>query len=111
MAPKRKRMAQYNLFAPTPHLNNEEHTTTLLSRPSTKIFHIVSPPHFQSDLFCQNEDEWVSLLQGEATLAVEGELHALKAGDTLLIPANTPHQVTDTSEKPLAIWLAVHLYM
>jgi len=104
-------MAHYNLFAPKPPLNNEEHATTLLSHSNAKIFHIVSPPHFQSDLFCQNEDEWVSLLQGEATLAIKGELHALKAGDTLLIPANTPHQVIDTSEKPLAMWLAVHLYM
>ncbi len=41
--------------------------------------------------FCDERDEWVVLMRGAATLVIEGrELH-LRAGDTLFIPANTPH--------------------
>ena len=110
MGKKRKVMAHINLFTPVPHLENEEHTTTLLSHPHATLLRLVSPPHFKSAPFCQKEDEWVSLLQGEATLDIAGKWHTLRAGDTVFIPANTPHQVVDTSETPLAIWLTVHLF-
>jgi cupin 2 domain-containing protein len=34
----------------------------------------------------------------------------LGAGDTIFIPAHTPHRVVTTSTNPQCIWLAVHIY-
>ena len=57
----------------------------------------------------QSRDEWVVLLQGEATLSYEDTTEVrLKAGDFLLIPAGTRHRVEKTSVTPPCIWLAVH---
>ena len=39
----------------------------------------------------QDEDEIVHVLAGAVTFCLDGELHALAAGDTLCIPAGTPH--------------------
>jgi cupin 2 domain-containing protein len=57
----------------------------------------------------QDHDEWVILLQGEATIAYEdGRLEQLSAGDYLLIPTHQKHRVEYTSIEPPCIWLAVH---
>jgi cupin 2 domain-containing protein len=54
-------------------------------------------------------DEWVILLKGSAKLEFEcGDVLNLKAGDFLLIPANTKHRVIYTSKKPFCYWLAIH---
>lgn len=37
------------------------------------------------------EDEEVEILEGELVMVVDGTPHHLRAGDTLLIPAGTPH--------------------
>lgn len=104
-------MSTKNLFELTLPPSHQELDTTLLEHPNAHIKKIISPPNFTSAPFCQHEDEWVSLLQGEATLVIDGTPTTLKTGDALFIPANTPHQVLSTSQDPLAIWLAVHLYM
>jgi cupin 2 domain-containing protein len=57
----------------------------------------------------QKRDEWVALLQGEATLAYEdGTTLELKAGDFVLIPAHCRHRVERTSMHPPCVWIAVH---
>ena len=57
----------------------------------------------------QDRDEWVILLQGEATLAyADSSQIKLTAGDYLLIPAHKKHRVEYTSSDPPCIWLAVH---
>jgi quercetin dioxygenase-like cupin family protein len=38
-------------------------------------------------------DALVSVLDGEAQVTVSGKAHALKAGDTIVMPANHPHAV------------------
>jgi cupin 2 domain-containing protein len=63
-----------------------------------------SPPGFWYD---QDEPEWVVLLAGEATVDLrDGRRIALVAGDSIHIPADLQHRVTETSDE--AIWLALH---
>ena len=65
-----------------------------------------SPPGFWYD---QQQDEWVALLQGNATLSwYDGRSVTMKAGDWLFIPAHEKHRVDETSIKPPCVWLAVH---
>jgi cupin 2 domain-containing protein len=58
--------------------------------------------------YAQEQDEWVMLMQGEATLIVAGQTMRLKAGDYIFLPAGTAHTLQSTSHG--AVWLAVHLY-
>lgn len=101
---------------PTPNLytiqtppQKEELETTLLSHPNAKIKKIISPAHFKSKIFRQDKDEWVSLVQGEASFQLADTIYPLKAGDCIFIPANTPHQIITTSSHPLAVWLGVYM--
>jgi cupin 2 domain-containing protein len=99
-----------NLFANLSELSSSEHSLTLFENPSVKIERIVSqsynsPPGFWYD---QDEDEWVIVVRGEATLEFEeGELVRMKEGDYLTIPRHVKHRVHQTS--PETIWLAVHV--
>ena len=56
----------------------------------------------------QEQDEWVLLLEGGATLDVGGERVDLAPGDWVFLPAGVPHTLvrTDTGTS----WLAVHLH-
>jgi len=66
----------------------------------------VSPSGFWYD---QKDDEWVTLLQGNATLEYDnGEKIELNPGDYLLIPTHQRHRITFTSEQPACIWIAIH---
>lgn len=86
-----------------------EHLEDLLSRPGLTLQRIISPPGFRSQHYRQSEDEWVLLLQGEATLNLDGQEIDMHPGESLLITAGTPHQVLTTSAKPLCIWITLHL--
>lgn len=102
-----------NLFdagTPTP----EEKVDVLYEKDGTRIERITSRHHTNPVDFWydQDEDEWLVLLEGNATLrydsAQAGEnevLRPLKKGEPLLIPAHTRHQVAHTSSP--AIWLCV----
>jgi cupin 2 domain-containing protein len=98
-----------SLFAALPSPEAGEDFLTLLRRPGLHIERIVSSPRPASTLYDQDGDEWVVLLQGEATLELDGEPLTLRAGDHLLIPAHLPHRVLATSASPRCIWLAVHM--
>jgi cupin 2 domain-containing protein len=99
-----------NLFANLPELSSSEHSQSLFENPSVKIERIVSqssnsPPGFWYD---QDEDEWVIVVRGEATLEFEGgELVRMNEGDYVTIPRHVRHRVQQTS--PETIWLAVHI--
>ncbi len=57
----------------------------------------------------QEFDEWVVLLNGQATLLFEdNEEIKLTKGDYILIKAHEKHRVTYTSAEPPCVWLAVH---
>ena len=55
--------------------------------------------------YCENEDEWVVVLHGAATLSVDGEHMELGPGDWVLLPARTPHRLVETH--PGTSWLTV----
>ena len=82
--------------------------TTLLEHKNIKINRIVSSTNIEPIEYMQDEDEWIVLIDGEATLLVKDEEKTLKKGDTLFIPAKTPHKVLKTSHG--TVWLAVHIY-
>lgn len=82
--------------------------TPLLEHKNVKIIRIISSNDFESTVYIQDEDEWVVLLEGEATLTLNSEKRILKKGESLFIPAQTVHQI-DKMEHG-TIWLAVHIY-
>ena len=83
---------------------------TLFENSTFKIDRIVSHTHSgpQGFWYDQEEDEWVIVLRGAATLELtSGELVEMNAGDYLTIPRHVKHRVARTSEE--TIWLAVHV--
>ncbi|AKF25683.1 cupin [Sulfurovum lithotrophicum] len=82
--------------------------TILLEHKNIRINRIVSSNDSEQIEYIQEEDEWVVVLEGKATLLLESEEKTLFKGDTLLIPAQTPHKVLKTEQGTL--WLAVHIY-
>lgn len=75
------------------------------------IERIISPVSFKADgkWYDQENDEWVVLIKGSATLEFEkGFKRDLKAGDYLFIPAHLKHRVQETSCMEDTLWLAVH---
>ena len=99
-----------NLFADIPTKFDSEVFETLLSSGSVRIERILSHGHRTADGFWydQDENEWVLLLKGSATLEFsDGSEHHLKAGDSMNIPAHARHRVRRTSEDEVTIWLAV----
>ena len=98
-----------NLFSDLPWPAVGEVFEDLLRRGSVRIERIVSSSRPEPVLYDQPHDEWVLLLQGEARLWRAGEELDLRSGDSLLIPAGTPHRVLLTSADPPCVWLAVHI--
>lgn len=100
-----------NIFRLPDILPDEELFEKLIHKRGISIERIVStgqvsPENYWYD---QDDDEWVILLQGEATLKWrDGQAKKLVAGDYLLIPAHEQHRVEKTSKNPPCIWLAVH---
>lgn len=98
-----------NLFANLPSAKVGEEFLTLFENTNVKIERIVShaapsPAGFWYD---QEEDEWVVVLRGSATLEFAGGgLIEMGEGDYLTIPRHVKHRVARTSEE--TIWLAVH---
>lgn len=97
-----------NLFANAGPPREGERFETLLSHKNLVVERIVSSGAITPCAYVQTQDEWVVLVQGEATLRVADESIALQAGDHLFLPAGMSHSVEQVSEG--AIWLAVHLY-
>ena len=86
--------------------NLGEDFTTLFKGKNIKISRIVSSDKLEIIEYNQTSDEFVILLEGSATLEIEGKLVELKRGDYLQIPANTKHKVLQTSKG--ALWLAIY---
>jgi len=87
---------------------NGEDFTTLLEHKNIKINRIVSSTNVEPIEYVQEEDEWLVLLEGEATLLLDDKETVLTKGETLFIPAKTPHSVLKTKENTL--WLTVHIF-
>ena len=87
---------------------NGETFTALLEHKNIKINRIVSSANVEPIEYNQEEDEWLVLLEGEATLLIENEEKILTKGETLFIPAKVPHTVMKTSRG--TVWLTVHIF-
>jgi cupin 2 domain-containing protein len=82
--------------------------TTLLEHKNIKINRIVSSDDLDAKVYIQEEEEWLVVLEGQATLLLNDEKKTLLKGDTLFIPAKTPHSILHT--KSNTVWLAVHIF-
>lgn len=98
-----------NIFSNIAEAGEEEQFNLLLKSPNCRIDRIVSSGHSSPKGFWydQENDEFVLLLQGEATLEFEDRLLTLKAGDYLHIPKNCKHRLESSSIDPVCIWLCV----
>ena len=92
----------YNYTIPS----SGEDFSTLFEGKNIKIVRIVSSDNIDPQEYIQDDNEYVILLEGSATLEIDGKLKELVKGDTLFIRAKTPHKVLKTSKG--ALWLAVH---
>jgi cupin 2 domain-containing protein len=97
-----------NLFDDADAPASGERFETLLTHRNLVVERIVSSADIVPTEYVQPQDEWVAVLQGDATLDVDGILHDLRSGDCLFLPAGTPHTVKRVSEG--TIWLAIHLH-
>ena len=79
---------------------------TLFKSKNIEITQIVSSDKLEPKEYNQDKDEFVVLLEGEATLEIEGRVQNLQKGDYLHIPAYTKHKVLNTSKG--ALWLAIY---
>lgn len=86
--------------------NKGEDFTTLLEKENIKVVRIVSSDNLEDKDYCQEEDEFVILLKGKATLNIDGKNKILTKGDTLYIPAKTKHKVLSTQKGTL--WIAIY---
>lgn len=100
-------LQQGNLFADSAPPAQGERFESLLRLRGLHLERIVSSAQPEPGEYCQEQDEWVVLLRGEALLEVAGQRRALAAGDYVFLPARTPHRVLSTSAG--ALWLAAHL--
>ena len=99
-----------NIFDLPDPLPDAEVLTDLVSSNAVRIERIVSSGQTtpENEWYDQDLDEWVVLIQGEASLEYkDGDQVRLKAGDHVLIPAHVRHSVVFTSQDPPCIWIAV----
>jgi cupin 2 domain-containing protein len=101
-----------NLFSDLAASRDAEQFADLLAAPGLRLERIVSlgqatPPGEWLD---QQRSEWVVLLRGAARLLFEGEsdVHDLRPGDYVTIPAHCRHRVEWTAPDEPTIWLALH---
>ena len=99
-----------NLFDGLPETGAAEEFRSLFASGAVRIERIVSRSYRSASGFWydQDDDEWVMVLRGGATLEFDsGELVAMNEGDYLTIPRHAKHRVRETG--PETIWLAVYL--
>ena len=96
-----------NIFLPNIEDPSIEHFDTLLQTDKLKIEKITSHGQTSSEWYDQDSDEWVVLLEGEATLLFEEDREIpLIKGEYIFIASGVRHKVIYTSSP--TIWLAIH---
>lgn len=103
-------MTKNNIFSDLPASLDQEVFEDILKRENIRIERIISLGHSapETGWFDQDENEWVIVLTGSASLLFEGEDEIeLSAGDYLMIPAHQRHRVLKTDPEQPTIWLAI----
>ena len=90
-------------------IKKQEIFEELFEKDAVKIKKITSPKNFKSEIFIQDEEEWVMVLQGSAELEISGKKINLNKDDYVFIPRKAPHQILKTSGDIETVWLAVYL--
>ncbi len=98
-----------NIFEGLDFDTDAELVTELLGKPAAglRIERILSNGQ-TSEIYDQDENEWVVLFEGEAKIKIFGEEERevlLAKGDSLWIPSHQLHQVVYTSKR--CVWLCV----
>jgi cupin 2 domain-containing protein len=103
-------MTKNNIFSDLPTSLDQEVFEDILNRENIRIERIISQGHSapETGWFDQDENEWVIVLTGSASLLFEGQDEIeLSAGDYLMIPAHQRHRVLKTDPEQPTIWLAI----
>jgi cupin 2 domain-containing protein len=87
--------------------SNSELFHTLLKLPNIHIELIESCSLRDGELYNQEHDEWILLLDGKALVQINSDTITLHKGDYLLIQKGVPHRVLFTSKRTR--WLAIHI--
>ncbi len=101
--------ALQNIFKGIPDNIPNELTEILCCSNNIRIERIVSEGHVTPDgtWYDQQQNEFVLLLSGAASIEFAEQEVALQPGDHLTIPAHTKHRVKWTDPKIKSIWLTV----
>ena len=98
-----------NIFKNIPTNLPEEIFDEIVKTGNCKIERVVSkgqrsPEDYWYD---QEQNEWVIILKGSATLKFENEVVKMQTGDYINIPAHCKHRVERTNPETETVWLAV----
>jgi cupin 2 domain-containing protein len=101
-----------NIFDGIPSELADELFTTIHCGNTFAIERIVSQGHCSPEGFWydQNENEWLIVLQGNATVQFDGSQESVELceGSYLNIPAHKRHRVVQTDMNRQTMWLAIH---
>jgi cupin 2 domain-containing protein len=101
-----------NIFHDIPSVLAEELFTTIHAAKKFHIERIVSQGQCSAQEFWydQNENEWLIVLEGDASIQFEGNPDPVELipGSYLNIPAHVKHRVARTSQTRHTVWLAIH---
>ena len=104
-------MDKGNIYKQIPGDLSKEVFEGLAEGERVRVERIISKGHSSPDSgwYDQELNEWVLVLQGEASIAFEGgSLVKLERGDYINIAAHQKHRVVNTSRETETIWLAIH---
>lgn len=99
----------FNFFHFKVKNKSEENYFKVLETDVIRIERIISfGQHSPKDFwYDQDDNEWIMILKGKATLEFVDRSITLRKGDSLLILAHQKHRVAYTSKHKPTIWLAV----
>ena len=103
-------MNSVNIFDSLPNDLSVEVSEEIIHALTIRIERIVSKGHSSpdTDWYDQDENEWVMVVEGKATLEFEdGSKRELSTGDYINIPAHVKHKVVQTDPNQITIWLAI----
>ncbi|WP_152184300.1 cupin domain-containing protein [Sulfurimonas indica] len=102
-------MQTSNVFTNIPSDLSQEVFETLLEADDIRIERIISYGHTspKEGWYDQEENEWVIVLEGSATLEFIDKKVNLKKGDFINIKAHEKHKVIWTVENKKTVWLAI----
>jgi len=96
----------FNLFKDTSPSETRERFLPLLQHGHVRIERIVSGSNVEPIRQVQEQDEWIAVLQGSASIDRDGEQVGLTRGEPLFLSARVPHTVLSVAEG--TVWLAGH---